>query len=272
MVKADLHNHLSTRTFRGDFYTVIDVTRTRLDEGAVLGLINFGDARYERFAQSVGYERQDIGNAIYVPDEDVLVIKGQEIKTKKGHLLVLGLQKDVHLKDDRTLDDAIKEAHDNNGIIVADHPFYKEGIGPFLEENASFYLDHFDAIEVFNGEASLWLPRMLPRNANKKAERYFRNVSSIFPNLGAIATSDGHSLYEIGRSYSYIDFPDIGSAEKLVKSLRNEIRKCRYTHIRNHQESPGWGALGCADHILDLVAIIAARKLIPNFAEEQLNK
>lgn len=299
-VKADLHNHLSTRMYRGEFNPVIDTALNRLGNGAVLGLVNFSDTRYERFVQAKGYDRKDIGNAVYVPEKDVLVVKGQELKTKQGHILVLGLQKDVHLKEDRTLDDAIKESKDNNGIIIADHMFYKEGIGPFLEANDSYlkqaeqkaksapeerrnisilpegkndsYLNYLDAIEIFNGEASLWIPKLTPKNANIKAEILFRRIIEDYPNIGGISTSDGHSFYEIGRCYSYIDFPDIENSEKLAESFRKSIRECRGDQLKEHKRSSIWGRIGALDHLADLAAIIAVKKFLPNFADNHIKQ
>ncbi len=269
-VKADLHNHLSTRMYNGDFNPVIDTVLGRLGQGAVLGLVNFADTRYERFVQAKGYDRLDIGNAIYVPEKDVLVVKVQELKTKQGHLLVLALQKDMHLKEDRTLDDAFKEAQDNNGIIIADHLFYKDGIGPFLEKNIS-YLNHLDAIEIFNGEASLWIPKLTPKNANVEAEIFFNKISKDYPNIGGISTSDGHSFYEIGRCYSYIDFPDIENSEKFAESLRKSIRACRGNELNDHKRGRIWGRIGALDHLTDLAAIIAVRMFLPNFADNKPN-
>lgn len=113
IVKADLHNHLRTRSrMSGLFNRTIDTARQKLGRGGVIGLVNFSDRRYENFSGERGYERQDMGNALYTPVQDILVVKGQEVPTQDGHLLVLGLEKDKHLKENRTLHDSVKEAKD----------------------------------------------------------------------------------------------------------------------------------------------------------------
>ena len=129
-VKADLHNHIRTRSpLKEEFFNkTINKARRRLGPGGVWALINFSDSRYETFAGLRGYNRINLRSGIYVPEKDILVVKGQEVPTKQGHLLVLGLEKDKHLKDGRILEDTIKEAKDHNGILIVDHPFYFESV------------------------------------------------------------------------------------------------------------------------------------------------
>ncbi len=162
-IKADLHNHLRSGSYmpNGIFNKVIDKVERRLGAGGMIGLINLEDKRYEEFSQLKGYERQDFGNAVYIPEKDIVIVKGQEVQTSDGHLLVLGLMKDFRIKAGRTLEDTIKEARDNNGILIANEPFGKDGIGPALRNKPS-YINKLDAIEVHNGES----------NANKKAMNF----------------------------------------------------------------------------------------------------
>ena len=55
------------------------------------------------------------------------------------------------------MEETLKKAKDNNGIIIIDHPFYMEGTGNYLEKNSKL-LENIDAIEIHNGEASFGLP------------------------------------------------------------------------------------------------------------------
>jgi len=87
-------------------------------------------------------------------------------------------------------------------------------------------LKFFDAIEVHNGEAALWLPFITPRRANQRAQEFYDAFKYEFK-IGRIVTSDGHSLNEIGTSWTRIYMPiysEIGSAEQLIDSLRGEIK------------------------------------------------
>lgn len=265
MVKADLHNHLrtSSRCFEGDFNRAVDIASRKLGAGAILGIVNFSDWRYEHLISLEGYERQNLGdnkNGIYVPEKDVYIVKGQEIPTKEGHLLVFGTGARVHLREGRKLEDTIEEAKDQNGIIVADHPFYVAGIGSYLEQNPSL-TEQLDAIEVHNGEASFGLPvGPVPLNANKKAQEFYARIKHDFPNLGAISSSDGHSMYELGSSWTEIDKP---TNENFVNSLKEDIRKTDLNTLKKMKGS----VFGAIDHISDLVLItqIGVRIGLKNF-------
>jgi len=239
MVRADLHNHLrgdmGTQESRLTFNRVIDFASKRLGPGGIFGLVNMNgkdtiDRRYEQFIKSreaQGYEGLNFGNAICVPNKEILVIKAQEVRTNKGHLLCLGVRENRSLRSGAnvSLDDALKEADDNNCVKIVDHPFYLEGMGSFLSQNPE-YLEKIDGFEVHNGEAALWIPFMKNTyNANEKAREFFDSEIRDKHNVGAVYSSDGHSLGELGSSWMEILMPDISNSEKLISSLREEIRQ-----------------------------------------------
>jgi hypothetical protein len=258
-VYADLHNHLRTQgNVSGLFNKTIDTARARLGIGGVVGLVNFSDRRYEKFSEQKGYERQDLGNALYVPSKDILIVKGQEVPTTGGHLLVLGLERDRHIKEGRTLEDTIKEAKENNTIIIADHPFYWQGIGPKLILSPDL-LDSLDAIEVHNGEAAFSLFGLFPKDANTRAQEYFFNVGSIRENIAAFVSSDGHSIRELGTSWMEISMPcnypaSLKSPEEVVENLRTGIIENRLKRLQTQKRNSKFGAL---THAIALGAIIA---------------
>ena len=255
-VKADLHNHLRTSSIfsDGDFNRAVDIASKRLGSGGVLGMVNFYDKRYEDFVGLRGYDRYHTGksaNGIHIPSKNLVIVKGQEVPTKEGHVLVFGLGYDVHLKNYRHLEDTLKEARDNNRIVIADHPFYRGGIGNYLENHQDL-LQHFDAIEVHNGEAAFSLPiGNFPEKANERAAIFYNKVFLDHPNLGALSSSDGHSMYEIGSSWTEIDSPEITDKTKFVHSLRNAIRNASFYTERKNTNS----VFGAIDHIADLVFI-----------------
>ena len=252
-MKVDLHNHFKHGSYfsNGDFNRVVNIIEKKLGPNSIVGLVNFDDSRYETFSNLPGYEREDFGNAIYLPDKGIVIAKGQEIETKEGHVLVMGLQKSKHLRSSRSLslEDAVKEARDNNGIIIADHPFYIDGIGQYLEKNPSL-LEYFDAIEVHNGEA-VWLPLFTPRNANQKARGFYEEIKSDF-DIGALSSSDGHSFGEIGSSYSYLPQIEFRDSETLTSSLRKAIREHKnLDNDRRHNST--FPALNHAAHMAFLI-------------------
>jgi len=223
-------------------------------------MVNFSDNRYERFIGLLGYEREFLGdkqNGIYIPQKEIYVIKGQEVPTQQGHMLVLGLENDYHIQEHRSVEDTIKEAKDKNGIIVADHPFYRDGIGPALQTN-NIFLDDLDAIEVFNAEAELTLPMgNFPKNANQKAKQFHEFYHIFYPHLGALTSSDGHSFYELGQNWTMLQ-DEIIRPQNFVEQIRNGIHKTNvYTQKK---ESPS--IKGSLDHIIDLVLITKIAPLI----------
>jgi hypothetical protein len=252
MINADLHNHLRTSSrirFR-DFNRAVDVASSRLGKGGLVGIVNFSDSRYEDFVNCPGYEREPLGedyNGVYVPEKDIYFVKGQEVPTKQGHLLILGIKYNVQLKDGRDIGDTIKEAKDNQGIIIADHPFYSNGVGDYLIKNKDV-VGQLDGIEIHNGEACFYLLfGPFPRHANNKAKEFYQ--SSTVKKLGAISSSDGHSFYELGSSYTVL--PDLDRSN-FVESLRNSIRS---TCIKNSLVKENNSFFGAMDHISDLVLI-----------------
>lgn len=255
-VKADLHNHIRTgRWFKDkDFNLAVDIASERLGTGGIIGLVNSLDKRYETFSGLKGYERVflDDKKAIYIPEKDLTVVRGEEIPTKRGHVLALGLNYDKNLRGGRLITETVMEIKDNGGIAVLVHPFYRNGPGKYVSKDLSL-LKGIDAIEIHNGEAALYLPGLTPKDANKQSEKFCKNLKSNYPDLGMLSSSDGHSFYEIGSSWTELD---IQGYKSFIKNLREAINKTSpetHSQRRNYK----WGAL---DHIADLAFISAMVK------------
>tara|TARA_Y100000310_G_C20518098_1_gene732232 strand:- start:14 stop:751 length:738 start_codon:yes stop_codon:yes gene_type:complete len=242
--KADLHNHLKTKAYyKSTINQVIDISRDRLGSGGILGLANCDDLRYEEFVDLKGYERENFGTHIYIPEKEITVVKGQEVFTKQGHILCIGLPKNKHVKS-KNLEDALKEARDLGTITIVDHPFFYQGCGDYLNANPEL-LDFFDAIEVHNGEAFY---------GNKKAKEFYDELKNYY-DIGAISSSDGHSLYEIGSSYSILNINNFN-----LQSLRNSIRAPRDVSLDKQHNS----YLGTLDHSTKMIIAKALKKLRKN--------
>ena len=95
-VKADLHNHFTTRSRVLDPNKVADTVRESLGEGGICAIVNYADARYEAFARREEPLATNFGNAVYFQDRKILIIKGEEIPTQQGDHLVLGLDEGTH--------------------------------------------------------------------------------------------------------------------------------------------------------------------------------
>lgn len=263
-VKADLHNHLSTlrEDLSGLAEKAIENARKNLGSQGILCIINAQDrgiGRYETFISGLrNYDIYDIGNAVYIPKKTIYVSKGQEVftKDKRGHLLVLGLDNGVKLEDRISLEDSLKQAKDIGGIIVLDHPCFIDGV---IARNPELYLNYFeqgliDGIEVHNGEACLPIPRYF--SANKKAQNLFYQLMQKY-NIGAISSSDGHSLREIGTSYTLLEQPSFENADSLRETLRKSIRE----HKDFSQDKQTNSYLTALNHGMKLITLRILSKL-----------
>lgn len=243
-VRADLHNHAAGAR---DFNRLIDTVANRLGDGGIIGLLDFFEHRhFSRIAQLPGYERvwlDDRHTAFYVPERRLAVVGGQELATRDGEFLAVGLPGEARLERGRSLDEALKWAKDCGAITLAPHPFYVDGIGPTLQARPEL-LDFVDAIEVFNASADFWLP--LPpflhcRHANAKALNFYHAIAASRANPpGVCASSDSHYLSALGTSATRIAPPDPGNfIGSLAASLRQStpadlIRKPGIRHALRH--------------------------------------
>lgn len=256
-VNADLHNHFCTsHQMNGLLGKILGRVRCSGKSPAMLGVIdfnNFGEqSRFTQLKREAGDRAYDFGNALYFPIQDVLLVKGQEVPTKEGHLLVVGLDEKQHLRPDESFDYSIRAAQDYNGITIVDHPFSPNGgLGSFLMANRK-YLERLDAWEVHNGEAVLFW------GANRKANDTYKEEIQGKYNIGALSGSDGHSIYEIGRSSTCLDMPaysSLNSGKDLTNTLRNAIKS------KNNSQTKKPAIIGALNHIADLATLMALSKI-----------
>lgn len=247
-VKADLQNHLGTGNresikvmSRYGFDSIVDKISERLGPGGVMGLINFDDFRYEQFVllDEERYERINLGNSVYVPEKDILIVKGEEIPMKDNgdevHCLVLGTSSGINIEVGMNIEDTLHKAMSIGGIIVLDHPMYRLGLLLHLQDQPDRMrqvLLATDAIEVHNGVSLLPIPPYYGFRANKEAQEFYDRIKDEFPHLGGLISSDGHSVREIGGSYTWIEMPNdyktLDSALDVEVALRHAVRKSRY--------------------------------------------
>jgi predicted metal-dependent phosphoesterase TrpH len=177
-----------------------------IEEAKRIGLngICFTDHNYVWTAARIEDLRQKHG---------FLVLRGNEITTDQGDMLVFGLEKDI--KGIILLQDLRKEVLDAGGFIIAAHPFRgfltfgAEQLGLNTEKAAQRALfQHVDAIEILNG---------------KVTEKENRLASSVAERLGLPATggSDAHEVSEVGRYATR--FPgQIQTEAELMEALKNK--------------------------------------------------
>jgi len=228
--RYDLHTHLFTTWEQGrlslerasrDPDYVLDAVRNAGLDGIVLA--NFGDYRYEQFVDSLKERKggkyrisKELSNALVFESDDVAVkiIKGQEVPTKHGHLLVLAqdygtrILTDQTLLKDKEIELAARGANASGSVVVPCHWWGFGGIGKNrLLENA----ENFHAFEEFNGNYSPPSPEDIEE---------IRTQTSLF----GIATSDSHNRKDLGNGYIEIfEDLDFSSADNLKESLKNTL-------------------------------------------------
>jgi len=206
----------------------------------VLVFTNFVDSRYEYLkrtarALSKRYKFEDLGRAFYVfgAQKSFMVIKGQEIPTKQGHILTVGATGDI--KNYNDLSETIKEAKDKDAIIIADHPFTSVwgGLG---RKNLEEHLEDWDAIEVFNAQNIKLVPFLMDQTESNKLAQEFAYEN----NLPGVATSDSHKLNEI--ALSYITFKqklNFSKSDDIIAYLRKIIKNKEFENVRRYNS---WGS------------------------------
>ncbi len=136
----------------------------------------------------------------FASEHNIILIRGSEISTTKGHLLALGIDQKIerNLSPERTLE-LISDA---GGICIIAHPFRKKtGIG---EKDARIL--NADAIETINAR--------LHNASNDHAI-----VLAKERGLPAAGGSDSHKLDTIGRAWT--EFSDnISTEEELLEEIR----------------------------------------------------
>ena len=141
------------------------------------------------------------------------------------------------------------EAKDFGGIVVADHPFHKSGVGKYLFKNPHL-LERFDAIEIHNGE-------VFSKSESNRAKRLYEETKKASLKVGILSSSDGHSFYEAFRSWTAIKQPELTEKARFIQSLRESIRSTNLETPRQETNSP----FGLCDHALDLIAITLLSKV-----------
>jgi len=190
-IKLDLHVHSESRgrIFINEQQLVNSLRQNRLDGVAIT---NFND----------------ISHAVWLKEkiEDYIVIVGQEIWTKDGHIVGLGLKE--RIADAMDVEKTIQEIHRQGGIAVAVHPYLYLGLG---KKMASVSID---AVEVYNALTGVaFIHNYLAR---RTAERL---------NLPQLASTDISDARFIGRSYTEVITDDKASVLESIRAGRVKLFK-----------------------------------------------
>ena len=124
--------------------------------------------------------------------------------------------------------------YDDVNILIHD---LKNGKNPELDR----YFRALDGIEL-NGEA--WLPIPGLASSNDKIKEFYEYYLRNHYDIGVVSFSDGHSIREIGSSYTEFDESEINFSNSgaLVGSLRRAIRNHK-EYYADKQTISRWGVM-----------------------------
>jgi predicted metal-dependent phosphoesterase TrpH len=139
--------------------------------------------------------------------EGLTVIVGEEVHTREGDLIALYLERPV--PPGLPVLETVAAIHEQGGLAGIPHPFDRwrsSGLAGLLEERLAPLLAEIDYLEAFNG-------RVPYATANERAA-----ALAAAHHLPGIASSDAHSLLEVGVAYTILPGP-IESAAELKSAL-----------------------------------------------------
>jgi predicted metal-dependent phosphoesterase TrpH len=129
----------------------------------------------------------------------LLVIPGQEISTKAGHLIVLGITKSI--PKGLSAKDTIAMAHELGGTVVVPHPDQRTRHGMPIPHGA-------DAVEVYNSRYIFGYHNLM--TSRKVGKR----------KMPAVAGSDAHVASMVGQAVT-----EVAAAQRDVPSVLKAIRE-----------------------------------------------
>lgn len=143
--------------------------------------------------------------ASWAAGDDLLVILGQEVTTRTGHWVALGLAPGQEVEwrygvRDDVLDRHLAPVRDAGGLCVAAHPH-----APYPSGVLMYPFDSFDLVEVWNG---LWRSDR-PWNADNEAAlaEWGRGLAASLHHgrwQPAIGNSDAHLAGQLGRAHTVV--------------------------------------------------------------------
>lgn len=151
------------------------------------------------------------------------VIVGEEVSTRDGHVLGLFLQE--RIPPGLTAAQTVAAIHDQNGLAIAAHPFWRTGrrgsrrapksVGDRIAEV------QFDGVEVLNGgfTPSMFVANLRARAANDRLR------------LSETGGSDAHVKQAVGAAVTVFDGSTMGALRDAIEHGRTKARTRRPTPV-----------------------------------------
>ncbi|MBI2675569.1 MAG: PHP domain-containing protein [Candidatus Aenigmarchaeota archaeon] len=187
---AELHAHTTYSRGKKIFYESVSTPAEMLARAKRLGLGMLAITDHDEIRGALAAKRLE-------KKYGVKVIVGEEITTKSGHLLALGINELV--RPGMTVRESVEAVHSQGGIAIAPHPFDFKRNGIRLESK------HCDAIEVFNAMS-------IDRLTNRRAVRFAKKLG-----MPVTAGSDAHGELMLGYGLVEAESEEVDSFLKDIK-------------------------------------------------------
>lgn len=228
---ADLHTHSLHSDGKASIPQLIQAGISRkLD---ILGITD-----HDQVGPSI-----EAAELVYKHSLPIQVITGAEITTAAGHLLALGIENDI--PKGLSLIETVDRIHNQGGIAIAPHPFYRRLQGQQLgrSELLKALNSGIDAIEIRNGGVAA----MQGSVANEQALMFYLQFWQYFG--AAIGGSDAHRL-------------DVGSTVTAYHGDLFEAIKNRRTAVLYQDKQEGLYRINSAVSIMGEQAFEAVPRFI----------
>lgn len=142
---------------------------------------------------------------------NIINIRGIEVKTNLGEILIYGDVKKINLKESDYFK-IVKQAKEVGCLIIIPHPFLENPFGYnglFCKKNLEHQEKLIEAVSYANAIEVYYLRTGIEQKLIRLAKKH---------NLTPIATSDAHYYSQIGKVYTEI--PNASSEEEVLESLK----------------------------------------------------
>ncbi len=151
------------------------------------------------------------------PGLEQATINGEEIATLQGDIIGLYLTKQI--EPGLSLEKAIQEIKEQNGLVYIPHPFEKQRRG-LQQIELDKIKNQIDIVEVFNA-------RTRNKVFSELAMQFAKNN-----HLAMASSSDAHGIYGIGGSY--VEISEMPDRTTLVALLKQGKLVCRTAAVLGH--------------------------------------
>ncbi|MGH2355641.1 MAG: CehA/McbA family metallohydrolase [Chloroflexota bacterium] len=137
---------------------------------------------------------------------NLLILAGEEVMTVEGELIGLFLREPI--PRDLTPEQTIEQIRAQGGLVLVPHPFDRLRGSRIRATALERIVGLVDAIEVFNARTTL------------RADNQLALDFACRHNLVAVAGSDAHVPWEVGKGYVEVDAPPATEPQALLAQLR----------------------------------------------------